>query len=296
MVESSRKNQTKNEAIAERFEKILEQRLPSSENILTDENKKRIDELLFLYDLNLEEMVQAIKSALTEENSLDINRLKQVCNDLFIHKNKQNNELKTNLTKENELISRLESISPKQLLKDLSGGNHVSEYEMEIIEEVMINQQLPMPVMNVLIHYVLLQSNMKLSKAYMERIASHWSRVNLKTAKEAMAYAKKQIEKQQNIRRQSMQTPQKKEKSDEKPFTVFEYRYIENLYDQYHINFDVAREIIYYGRKTNNGLMVYWFLNAVSEYIHRHKGKTVEDTKELLHLFHQKFVVNFGKE
>lgn len=54
----------------------------------------------------------------------------------------------------------------------------------------MTTQGLPSPVMNVLIHYVLLQSNMKLSKAYMETIASHWSRANLQTAREAMRFAK----------------------------------------------------------------------------------------------------------
>src|SRR5699024_9199947 len=57
------------------------------------------------------------------------------------------------------------------------------------------------PVMNVLIHYVLLQSDMKLSKAYLEKIASHWSRAKLTDAKEAMAFAKKQTEQATKPRR-----------------------------------------------------------------------------------------------
>src|SRR5699024_1431568 len=65
------------------------------------------------------------------------------------------------------------------------------------MREVMLKQGLKTPVMNVLIHYVLLQSKMKLSKAYLEKIASHWSRANLKTAKEAMAFAKRETEKHQ---------------------------------------------------------------------------------------------------
>src|SRR5699024_2383881 len=56
---------------------------------------------------------------------------------------------------------------------------------------------LPSPVMNVLIHYVLLQSNMKLSKAYLEKIASHLTRANLKTAKDTMAFANRETEKNQ---------------------------------------------------------------------------------------------------
>src|SRR5699024_84863 len=55
-----------------------------------------------------------------------------------------------------------------------------------------LKQGLKTPVMNVLIHYVLLQSNMQLSRAYLEKIASHWSRANLSSAKEAMEFAKLQ--------------------------------------------------------------------------------------------------------
>src|SRR5690625_7405085 len=38
---------------------------------------------------------------------------------------------------------------------------------------------------------------MKLSKSYLEKIARHWSRANLKTAKDAMAFAKRLTEKHQ---------------------------------------------------------------------------------------------------
>src|SRR5699024_3879364 len=69
---------------------------------------------------------------------------------------------------------------------------------------------LPAPVMNVLIHYVLLQSNMKLSKNYMEKIASHWSRARLKTAREAMEFAKRE----QKVR-QAKQTSHRKTYSNE---------------------------------------------------------------------------------
>lgn len=295
----TKKNQidhTVNVAIIKQLEKVLEQKLIPSKGILTNDNKILISEMLLLYDLDADEIIKAVLWATTEDHLLDIEEFKQACNEVFIRKNKQHNMSKSNVTKEDELISRLESISSKQLLKDLSGGNNASERDMKIISEIMINQGLPEPVMNVLIHYVLLQSNMKLSKSYLEKIASHWSRADLKTAKEAMAYAKKQIEMYQKTKRKPAQPFPKVEQTEEKPFTVFEYRYIEKLNDKYNIDFNVAREVIYYGRKVNNGLMIYWFLDAVSEYIHRHNGSEAEDTKELLNIFHEKFVVDFGKE
>jgi len=92
-------------------------------------------------------------------------------------------------TKEEQLIKHFEKSSPKEVLEDFSQGNNASSQDMKVIRDVMTTQGLPKPVMNVLIHYVLLQSNMKLSRAYLETIASHWSRANLTTAKDAMAFA-----------------------------------------------------------------------------------------------------------
>ncbi|MUV39356.1 Replication initiation and membrane attachment protein [Lentibacillus sp. JNUCC-1] len=66
---------------------------------------------------------------------------------------------------------------------------------MKIIAEVMTSQNLPAPVMNVLIHYVLLQTDMRLTKNYLAKIASHWSRAKLKNAQEAMKFAKDQLNK-----------------------------------------------------------------------------------------------------
>lgn len=66
----------------------------------------------------------------------------------------------------------------------------------------MINQKLNSGVVNVLIQYCMLRTDMKLSKAFVEKIASHWARKKIKTVKEAMALAKdehrKYIEWQKN--------------------------------------------------------------------------------------------------
>ena len=191
------------------MEMMLKQRMIPVNKVLTVDNKKLISEMMFLYDLATYEVEKSILWALTEENILDNEEFKMACHDLFKTKHnktpiklmpKKQEHIKqeqsnTPKTKEDQLIQRLQTISPKHLLEDLSSGNQASEQDMKIISEVMTNQGLPAPVMNVLIHYVLLQSNMKLSKGYLEKIASHWSRANLKTAKEAMVFAKEEIKK-----------------------------------------------------------------------------------------------------
>lgn len=188
------------------IKKMLEQRMIPVNNVLTIENRQLIVQMMKLYELESYEIEKSILWALTDENTLHRDEFKNACHDVF--KSKYNNQsikltekevpkenLKSNdlpQTQEGQLIQHLETISPKQLLEDLSSGNHASEQDMRVIREVMTSQGLPSPVMNVLIHFVLLQSNMKLSKAYLEKIASHWSRANIKTAKEAMVFAKKE--------------------------------------------------------------------------------------------------------
>lgn len=186
------------------IKKMLEQRMIPANTILTQTNKQLIIQMMKLYELETHEIEKSMLWALTDENTLDTEEFKNACHDLF--KSKYNTtsikltqkEVPKEVvnsapkTQEEQLVQHLETISPKQLLEDLSSGNHASEQDMRVIRGVMTSQGLPSPVMNVLIHFVLLQSNMKLSKAYLEKIASHWSRANLRTAKEAMVFAKKE--------------------------------------------------------------------------------------------------------
>jgi len=98
-------------------------------------------------------------------------------------------------SKDKELIRQLESISPRQFLKDISGGIEPSAADLKIIEDVMFQQKLLPGVVNVLIYYVLLKTNMRLSRAYVEKIASHWARLGIKTVKDAVDVAKKEHKK-----------------------------------------------------------------------------------------------------
>ncbi|WP_164668407.1 replication initiation and membrane attachment family protein [Virgibacillus doumboii] len=193
------------------MEQMLKQRMIPAKKVLTPANRKLISQLMTLYDLESIEMEKSVLWALTDENELDRKEFKEACHDLFKSKHNRTTirltekmEQRTEktldskpLTKEEQLVAELERISPKQLLEDLSSGGQASAQDMKLISEVMTSQGLPSPVMNVLIHYVLLQSNMKLSRAYLEKIAGHWSRSNLKTAKEAMTFAKKEKDRYQ---------------------------------------------------------------------------------------------------
>ena len=92
-------------------------------------------------------------------------------------------------SKEEQLMELFENISPRQLLEDLADGNQASAQDLKVVSEVMTSQGLNAGVMNVLLHYVLKKTDMKLSKNYLETIASHWARKNVKTVRQAMTLA-----------------------------------------------------------------------------------------------------------
>ncbi|GAB4075011.1 DnaD domain protein [Barrientosiimonas marina] len=215
------------------IEQRLESQLIPVKKVLTTANKRLISQMMTLYGLAEYEVEKAVLWALTSDNTLNAQEFKEACHDVFetnhqqasikLTEKQENTVNQTHseethsadkpTTKEEQLIRKMENISPSQLLADLSSGGQASGQDLKVIREVMATQGLPSPVMNVLIHYVLLQSDMKLSKAYMETIASHWSRANLQTAREAMHFAKRQ--QLQNQKKQPKQKNDRRQTSKE---------------------------------------------------------------------------------
>ena len=97
---------------------------------------------------------------------------------------------------EEEKIRHLEETSPRELLRQYGKGAEPTLTEMKIIEEVMLDQDLAPGIMNVLIEFVLLKNDMRFPGSYVKTIASHWKKKDLKTVKEAMDFARSQMEKE----------------------------------------------------------------------------------------------------
>lgn len=193
------------------FEQILTQRMLPVEKILTDHSREIITQMAAAYNLTDQEIEKALLWAITEENELNITEFKAACTD-FVQTNDKTSiqitekplkslviskETSKSKSREEQLIERLETVSPKQLLQDLADGRPASVQDLKIVSEVMTSQGLNAGVMNVLLHYVLLKTDMKLSKNYLETIASHWARKNVKTVRQAMTLAKSEHKKYQ---------------------------------------------------------------------------------------------------
>jgi replication initiation and membrane attachment protein len=180
---------------------------------ITPKVKTAIKKLAFLYGIDALQMKNIVLSSLDENDQIDIERLRKSARDFyqFEHGDQlphlveqiQPAVLRTMSeegpqTQEEQLIRQLEVISPKQLLTELSGGAEPVQSDLQIIEDILFHQKLPPGVVNVLIYYVMLRTDMKLSKAYVEKIASHWARKKIKTVKEAMELAKQEHKQYQN--------------------------------------------------------------------------------------------------
>ncbi|MBT2754493.1 replication initiation and membrane attachment family protein [Mesobacillus foraminis] len=173
---------------------------------MTVKVREAISNLSFLYGIDAIQMKNIVLSALTAENDIDIEELRKAARDWyqFEHQDQlpqlidrmQPVQLRGAAdppkTKEDELIYYLETTSPRQYLLDLSEGASPSKTDLQIIEDVMFKQKLQPGVVNVLIEYVMLKTDMKLNKGYIDKIAGHWARKQIKTAKDAMELAKKE--------------------------------------------------------------------------------------------------------
>lgn len=171
---------------------------------LTAKVKEAISNLAFLYKIDPIQMKNILLSAINEDNEIDIEELRKAARDWYqfvnqdqlpglvertqpiVHRVQQEQPQ----SQEEKLIYYLETTSPLQVLKDLSGGAEPSQSDIQIIEEVLFKQKLLPGVVNVLVQFVMLRTDMKLTKGYVQKIASHWTRKQIKTVKEAMDLAK----------------------------------------------------------------------------------------------------------
>lgn len=180
---------------------------------ITREVRQTILKLHGIYQVSEKDMPSYLYRALDSNGEIDIVYLRKIVREGYTIENgappklqmkhetsiKEEPEVKETLNDEEALQVYLESITPFQLLVDISDGAVPAETDLRVVEEVMNQQNLPVPVMNVLIEYVLLRLDRKLSKNYMMTIAAHWKRKNVKTAKEAMDLAWQEHEKYKRL-------------------------------------------------------------------------------------------------
>ncbi|HYK71725.1 MAG TPA: DnaD domain protein [Pseudoneobacillus sp.] len=165
-----------------------------------------IRQLAFLYSLSSIEMSKVVQASLELDGFINEDKLRNVAREYYKfavtnstqgivdQKERERNIEDEPKTKEEEIRVYFETTSPRQMLKDLASGAEPAISDLQIVEQIIFKQKLSPGVVNVLLHSLLISSDFKLNKNHIEKIASHWSRKQVKTAKEAMELAKKERE------------------------------------------------------------------------------------------------------
>lgn len=179
-----------------------------NEKTFNKDNKKLINDLAFIYNLDVDEMKNIILSSLNNKLIIDKTSLRKNARNYYQYQNKgklpnliyqkQPEYLRSPIgkdTKRARMIYTFETTSPYYFLKSKNNGGEPTGRDLKLIEELRIDIGLQPAVINVLIDYVLRVNNNKLTKNFVLTIASHWKRLNIETAEDAINEALKESKK-----------------------------------------------------------------------------------------------------
>ena len=190
----------------------------------TKENKKLINDLAYIYNLNIDEMKNILLSSLNDKLMIDKTLLRKNSRNYYLYQNNgklpsliyknQPDYLRSPIgkdTKRAKMIYMFETTSPYNFLKSKNNGSKPTERDMKLIESLSIDLELQPAVINVLIDYVLRVNDNKLTKNFVETIAGQWKRLKIETAEEAMNQAVKESKKKIKTTTKSTYTKKEKE-------------------------------------------------------------------------------------
>lgn len=180
------------------------------QGVITDrtfnkEVRELINNLSFVYNIDEADMKSSILNSVKENGLIDKTLLRKNVRNYYkfenenklpslIYKN-QPEYLKNPVgsdDKRSKMIYVFENTSPYNFLKGRSNGAKPSIRDLNLLEDLLNDFKLNPGVVNVLVDYVLKINNKKLTRAFVETIASQWKRLNIETVEEAMNIAEKE--------------------------------------------------------------------------------------------------------
>lgn len=170
-----------------------------NEKAFNKETRTLINNLCFLYNIDVITMQGLIKTCINEKGMIDKDSLRKASRNFYQFENSGNlptlihssqpEYLKTptgDASPKGKMIYTFENTNPYQFLKSKYKNGKVVTRDLELIESLLIDLKLSPGVVNVLLDYVLRVNNKQLSKKYIETIGSHWKRLGIETVPEAM--------------------------------------------------------------------------------------------------------------
>lgn len=90
-----------------------------------------------------------------------------------------------------------ETTSPHDFLLSKYNGASLNKNDTNLLEHLLLDMDLKAGVVNVLIDYVLRINDNKLTRSFVDTIASQWKRSNIETVEDAINLAKKEYQTRQ---------------------------------------------------------------------------------------------------
>lgn len=186
---------------------LLESTLPKglvTSKTFNKKTKDLINQLAFIYNIDSVKMSEIIRLVIDEYGIINKDKLRSATRKNYEYNNNgslptivyrtQPEYLKSpsgDLSNRGRMIHVFENTKPYDFLKSRNKGIKPTSRDLKILEHIAVDFDLPPGVVNVLVDYALLVNNGKINNAYMEAIASTWSRKGIKTVEDAMNLAEK---------------------------------------------------------------------------------------------------------
>lgn len=179
---------------------------------ITKDTKELIYRLGFIYDLDNDSALELIRNSITEKKTIDKQLLRKNARNYYTfehdgklpslaYKNQPEYLRKPtgDTSPKAKMIYQFETTSPYDFLCGKNHGKEPTKNEKLVLEYLLIDLGFMPGVVNVLIDFVLRINDNKLTKSYVEAIASQWVRSNVKTVEDAMKLAQKEMSSRKKV-------------------------------------------------------------------------------------------------
>ena len=190
---------------------VLKESIPNKvlgNNAFNKKTKELINNLAFIYNLDTLKVSEILRLKIDENGLINKELFIKEVRKYYEYNNggslptiiyrTQPEHLKSpegDLSSAGKMVYIFENTTPYDFLKSKYKNNNPTPRDLKLLEYLALELNMPPAVINVLIDYVLRISDNKLNKAYVETIAGQWTRLGIKTAREAMNQAKKEYKK-----------------------------------------------------------------------------------------------------
>lgn len=181
---------------------------------ITKDTKEFLYKISYIYNYDNDDMIELIRNSISIKHTIDKKMLQENANKYYrydnmgklpsiIYKNQPEYLRKEALDTSNRsrMIHLFETTSPYDFINSKCKTGAPTSSDLSLISYLLIELNLKPGVVNVLVDYVLKINNNKLTKSFVETIASQWSKSGIETVEDAMKIAEEEYKKKKNIKK-----------------------------------------------------------------------------------------------